>query len=85
MVLVALIPSVTSIVSNMMTRHEARKALSVATETQKKVEQTYHEMNSMKDALVAAEKEASERKGTAAGIDTGIAIEKARAEEAKEK
>ena len=48
-----------------------------------KTEQTYHEMNSMKDALIVAEKAASELKGNAAGVTEGIAQEKARADSEK--
>jgi hypothetical protein len=61
---------------------EANTQLTAATKTA--TEKTYHEMNSMKDQLVAAEKEASLREGKAEGLIVGAEAEKIRADKAKE-
>jgi hypothetical protein len=47
-------------------------------ETKIATEETKQEMNGMKDALIKAEKTASEAKGLALGIEQGRAEEKAR-------
>lgn len=83
-IIASALPTLMTLISGYLTRRQATRvqesSAKLLVATNNRMESIHHEMNSMKDALVLAEKEASERKGEKAGIAIGEAQAAARRE-----